>query len=750
MGTSRVIKTARKTSRNFQKSTPNNPSIATPNTEKTSTPKQITREGKRIDTPRPKTTATIVLPDHQYTTYLTKSGLRHQFDVTPVEWKKFGFQPNSRVITPRGAGTVIGVRNHHLWIHVDIDSGASFWTSGSDESSLRALGIKELETTGNDIALQRVKEKIDEATAAPGPDNVVVDRDVQPPLPTQRKTKHMKLKDVIRGDVVRRKDHEEESTAGNGLRLPPTEPLRNVDSRNVDSQTNASLPSKETTKGQRENNTNTRRVDERKNVDTVVETNSTAAESVAPSVKNVDNGGEAGAAAKRARDKRSTKVPVDVSEKGAARYNGDSPSVPSPVDISEKSTQVHGHVNVESVDRPRKGTRENVDKRKSTPSIRSVDITEKTVQKMTDSTTRDKPSSPTTSTEPSVDTTGEKRNNVDSPDASHRDVICEIQTTMKNERETSEGTGHTSCNIIDEPIIISSRVTTSKKIVRIEPLHEGDIDVDKRKNVDGEEIAREPVTHIETHSDDSDGSDVDGPNIDNQSLADMQRIARKVREMGMVVTAKQIAFELRDEYTLTEENLTRRIAALMSGQLGRNYFEKVVVDKMNFWKLRGVAVDDTGSLVDLMNKQKAIDKQRPKEKKVREVTTLSRPIRTSKRRRIQTKIDPPTAGRGESKRPHREVEKKTPRDRHDNEESSGSDEEVEPVQRKSISERRRRPAPWTWSPPPSPKRPPLTTQDESLPALSYSTSRGRGLSFHQLDRLQGWLDHIGLGKRKAP
>jgi len=59
--------------------------------------------------------------------YKTMSGEYFQFDISERCYRKFGFHPNSRVLTPRGLATVIGIYNHHLWFHIDGDKGATYW-----------------------------------------------------------------------------------------------------------------------------------------------------------------------------------------------------------------------------------------------------------------------------------------------------------------------------------------------------------------------------------------------------------------------------------------------------------------------------------------------------------------------------------------------------------------------------------------------------------------------------------------------
>jgi len=50
-----------------------------------------------------------------------------EFDVGRRVNEQFGFYPGSRVTTPKGSGTVIGLNQGFLWFHIDGDRGASYW-----------------------------------------------------------------------------------------------------------------------------------------------------------------------------------------------------------------------------------------------------------------------------------------------------------------------------------------------------------------------------------------------------------------------------------------------------------------------------------------------------------------------------------------------------------------------------------------------------------------------------------------------
>eukprot|EP01114_Cavostelium_apophysatum_P001824 TRINITY_DN1158_c0_g1_i1.p1 TRINITY_DN1158_c0_g1~~TRINITY_DN1158_c0_g1_i1.p1 ORF type:complete len:183 (-),score=32.70 TRINITY_DN1158_c0_g1_i1:140-688(-) len=62
--------------------------------------------------------------------YPTKSGDTYTFDQNSEKVKECsGFFPGERVHTPRGFGKVIGWNGGHVWIHVDGDQGASYWSN---------------------------------------------------------------------------------------------------------------------------------------------------------------------------------------------------------------------------------------------------------------------------------------------------------------------------------------------------------------------------------------------------------------------------------------------------------------------------------------------------------------------------------------------------------------------------------------------------------------------------------------------
>ncbi|KAN0043037.1 hypothetical protein ACTA71_010672 [Dictyostelium dimigraforme] len=68
--------------------------------------------------------------------YKSKDGKLIDFDVSRTSCERYGFFAGSRVMTPRGAGTVIGVFENNLWFHIEGDEGASFWDNGKDYESL--------------------------------------------------------------------------------------------------------------------------------------------------------------------------------------------------------------------------------------------------------------------------------------------------------------------------------------------------------------------------------------------------------------------------------------------------------------------------------------------------------------------------------------------------------------------------------------------------------------------------------------
>ncbi|EGG14548.1 DUF544 family protein [Cavenderia fasciculata] len=68
--------------------------------------------------------------------YMTSSGTEEEFDTSDEACEKFGFYPGSRVITPKGRGSVIGVREGNIWFHIDKDKGASYWDNATDYEAL--------------------------------------------------------------------------------------------------------------------------------------------------------------------------------------------------------------------------------------------------------------------------------------------------------------------------------------------------------------------------------------------------------------------------------------------------------------------------------------------------------------------------------------------------------------------------------------------------------------------------------------
>ncbi|EAL72235.1 hypothetical protein ACTFIW_009702 [Dictyostelium discoideum] len=68
--------------------------------------------------------------------YKSKDGKLIDFDVSRPSCERYGFFAGSRVMTPKGAGTVIGVYENNLWFHIEGDEGASYWDNGKDYESL--------------------------------------------------------------------------------------------------------------------------------------------------------------------------------------------------------------------------------------------------------------------------------------------------------------------------------------------------------------------------------------------------------------------------------------------------------------------------------------------------------------------------------------------------------------------------------------------------------------------------------------
>ncbi|EFA84520.1 hypothetical protein PPL_02556 [Heterostelium album PN500] len=68
--------------------------------------------------------------------YPAKDGQDLEFDITPDACQRFGFFFGQLVSTPSGPAKVIGVRNGHLWFHIEKDIGATYWDNGKDNKSL--------------------------------------------------------------------------------------------------------------------------------------------------------------------------------------------------------------------------------------------------------------------------------------------------------------------------------------------------------------------------------------------------------------------------------------------------------------------------------------------------------------------------------------------------------------------------------------------------------------------------------------
>eukprot|EP01028_Stygiella_incarcerata_P006253 TRINITY_DN2562_c0_g1_i1.p1 TRINITY_DN2562_c0_g1~~TRINITY_DN2562_c0_g1_i1.p1 ORF type:complete len:2836 (-),score=859.97 TRINITY_DN2562_c0_g1_i1:92-8599(-) len=60
-----------------------------------------------------------------------RSGDVWEFNTSDSECMSFGFKHGARVATPKGHASVIGVREDHLWFHIDGDTGASFFSHKS-------------------------------------------------------------------------------------------------------------------------------------------------------------------------------------------------------------------------------------------------------------------------------------------------------------------------------------------------------------------------------------------------------------------------------------------------------------------------------------------------------------------------------------------------------------------------------------------------------------------------------------------
>eukprot|EP01132_Coremiostelium_polycephalum_P006652 gene6652-8230_t len=87
--------------------------------------------------------ATLQPPNNNKRNHPTKNGTIVEFDTSEQSCKVFGFFAGSRVTTPKGNASVIGVRSNNLWFHIDGDKGASYWDNGKDyEALVFELGVR--------------------------------------------------------------------------------------------------------------------------------------------------------------------------------------------------------------------------------------------------------------------------------------------------------------------------------------------------------------------------------------------------------------------------------------------------------------------------------------------------------------------------------------------------------------------------------------------------------------------------------
>jgi hypothetical protein len=84
-----------------------------------------------------------------YIQYRAKSGDELSFDISQKACEHFGFYHQDRVETPKGAATVVGVREGCMWFHIDGDRGASYWDNGKSYVELLSIGISLLSTPQN-------------------------------------------------------------------------------------------------------------------------------------------------------------------------------------------------------------------------------------------------------------------------------------------------------------------------------------------------------------------------------------------------------------------------------------------------------------------------------------------------------------------------------------------------------------------------------------------------------------------------
>jgi len=73
--------------------------------------------------------------------YMARNGSEYILNITPAVCQKLGFLPGSKVKTPDGEATVVGVdKDGDMWFHLDGAEGASYW-SGYDKEKFISKGF---------------------------------------------------------------------------------------------------------------------------------------------------------------------------------------------------------------------------------------------------------------------------------------------------------------------------------------------------------------------------------------------------------------------------------------------------------------------------------------------------------------------------------------------------------------------------------------------------------------------------------
>jgi len=110
-------------------------------------------------------TSNPVPPVEEIIQYRARSGELFDFYISKEKCDKFCFYPNTRVVTPKGPATVIGVgvKDSNLWVHIDGESGGSFWENAKNYEELLKVGFyqwdPEMEKSEGDYHLKKIEYK---------------------------------------------------------------------------------------------------------------------------------------------------------------------------------------------------------------------------------------------------------------------------------------------------------------------------------------------------------------------------------------------------------------------------------------------------------------------------------------------------------------------------------------------------------------------------------------------------------------